>query len=62
MPVLFHELPVGSTLELEGAAKITVVHKTGKKVRLKIDSDAKITVKNSTQAQECRNKGVASDG
>lgn len=63
MPVLFHDLPVGSTVELDGAATITVQQKTGRKVRLKIVSESKVTVKNHlTQAQECRNKGVATDG
>lgn len=60
MAVLFHEVPVGSTLVVDGTATITVVQKTGKKVRLRIESDAKLTIQNlSNQAQECRNKGDA---
>lgn len=62
MTILFHELPVGETLMISGTAKVTIMQKTGKKVRLRIESDKELTIQNLNQAQKCRNEGEATNG
>lgn len=48
----YRDLVVGETFEVTGDCKVTVMHKTGARVRLLIESDG--NVRFSTQAHKCR--------
>jgi len=61
MKTLYRDMAQGESIKIDAPAQITVIAKTGKKTRIRIETEGSVVFLNS--AQKCHHsKGAAQDG